>query len=163
MVPSISQRDIIKSFTGLRPVLESGDFYIEISSKQPNFIQVAEIQSPELNAVLAIAEFVKDLLKKDSLVLTEKSSYEPTIPELPGMRSISPVDALIKTNPAYGEIVCRCESVSEAEIVAAVRHGHTYKTMPGVNVKYIVPNYYSPAGDNKFYLRTMIVKKVQNL
>ncbi len=132
MVPSISQRDIITSFTGLRPVLESGDFYIDISNKQPHFIQVAGIQSPGLTAVPAIAEFVKDLLKKDGLVLTEKSSYDPTIPELPRMRSLSPeeADVLIQSDPAFGEIVCRCESVSEAEIAAAVRHGHT--TLDGI-------------------------------
>ncbi len=132
MVPSISQRDIITSFTGLRPVLESGDFYIDISAKQPHFIQVAGIQSPGLTAVPAIAEYVKNLLKKDGLVLTEKSSYDPKIDKLPRMRTISPVEAdeLIKSDPAFGEIVCRCESVSEAEIIAAVKNGHT--TLDGI-------------------------------
>jgi len=132
MVPSISQRDIITSFTGLRPVLEGGDFYIDISSKKEHFIQVAGIQSPGLTAVPAIAEYVKDLLKKDGLVLIEKSSYNPTIEELPRMRTLHPeeADLLIKSDPAFGEIVCRCESVSEAEIIAAVRHGHT--TLDGI-------------------------------
>jgi len=132
MVPSISQRDIITSFTGLRPVLEGGDFYIDISEKQAHFIQVAGIQSPGLTAVPAIAEYVKDLLKKDGLVLTEKSSYNPSIDKLPRMRTLPPeeADLLIQSDPAFGEIVCRCESVSEAEIVAAVRHGHT--TLDGI-------------------------------
>jgi len=132
MVPSVSQRDIITSFTGLRPALEGGDFYINISEKQEHFIQVAGIQSPGLTAVPAIAEYVKELLKKDGLVLTEKPSYDPEIDKLPRMRTLHPeeADALIKTNPAFGEIVCRCESVSEAEIVAAVRHGHT--TLDGI-------------------------------
>ncbi|RLD31321.1 MAG: FAD/NAD(P)-binding oxidoreductase [Bacteroidetes bacterium] len=132
MVPSISQRDIITSFTGLRPVLEGGDFYIDISSKKEHFIQVAGIQSPGLTAVPAIAEYVKDLLKKDGLVLIEKSSYDPSIEELPRMRTLHPeeADLLIKSDPAFGEIVCRCESVSEAEIIAAVRHGHT--TLDGI-------------------------------
>ncbi len=132
MVPSISQRDIITSFTGLRPVLKGGDFYIDISSKQPHFIQVAGIQSPGLTAVPAIAEYVKDLLKKDGLILIEKSSYEPSIEKVPRMRTLPPeeADLLIEKDPAYGEIVCRCESVSEAEIIAAVKHGHT--TLDGI-------------------------------
>ncbi len=132
MVPSISQRDIITSFTGLRPVLKGGDFYIDISSKQPHFIQVAGIQSPGLTAVPAIAEYVKDLLKKDGLLLIEKSSYEPSIEKVPRMRTLPPeeADLLIEKDPAYGEIVCRCESVSEAEIIAAVKHGHT--TLDGI-------------------------------
>ncbi|MDA3937962.1 MAG: NAD(P)/FAD-dependent oxidoreductase [Spirochaetia bacterium] len=132
MVPSISQRDIITSFTGLRPVLESGDFYIDISKKQKHFIQVAGIQSPGLTAVPAIAEYVKDLVKKDGLILTEKSSYDPDIEKLPRMRTLNPeeADVLIQDDPSFGEIVCRCESVSEAEIVAAVKHGHT--TLDGI-------------------------------
>ncbi len=132
MVPSISQRDIITSFTGLRPVLKGGDFYIDISSKQLHFIQVAGIQSPGLTAVPAIAEYVKDLLKKDGLILIEKSSYEPSIEKVPRMRTLPPeeADLLIEKDPAYGEIVCRCESVSEAEIIAAVKHGHT--TLDGI-------------------------------
>lgn len=132
MIPSISQRDIITSFTGLRPVMEGGDFYIDISEKQEHFIQVAGIQSPGLTAVPAIAEYVKELLKKDGLVLTEKSSYDPSIEALPRMRTLNPeeADLLIQSNPAFGEIVCRCESVSEAEIVAAVKNGHT--TLDGI-------------------------------
>lgn len=132
MVPSISQRDIITSFTGLRPVMEGGDFYIDISEKQVHFIQVAGIQSPGLTAVPAIAEYVKNLLKKDGLVLTEKSSYDPSIKELPRIRTVPPeeADRLIQSDPAFGEIVCRCESVSEAEIIAAVGHGHS--TLDGI-------------------------------
>jgi glycerol-3-phosphate dehydrogenase len=132
MIPSISQRDIITSFTGLRPVLEGGDFYIDISEKQAHFIQVAGIQSPGLTAVPAIAEYVKDLLKKDGLVLTEKSSYNPSIDKLPRIRTLPPdeADLLIQKDPAFAEIVCRCESVSEAEIVAAVKLGHT--TLDGI-------------------------------
>jgi glycerol-3-phosphate dehydrogenase len=132
MIPSISQRDIITSFTGLRPVLKGGDFYIDISSKKVHFIQVAGIQSPGLTAVPAIAEYVKDLLKKDGLKLTENPDYDPGIEALPRMRTLHPeeADLLIQSDPAFGEIVCRCESVSEAEIVAAVRHGHN--TLDGI-------------------------------
>ena len=132
LIPSLSQREIITSFAGLRPALKGGDFYIGISGQQPGFIQVAGIQSPGLTAVPAIAEYVKDLLKKDGLVLTEKIDYDPSIPDLPRIRysDNNEIDSLIKENPAFGRIVCRCESVSEAEIVAAVRNGHT--TLDGV-------------------------------
>jgi glycerol-3-phosphate dehydrogenase len=131
MIPSISANDVITSFAGLRPILDE-DFYIEMSKKVPNFVQVAGIQSPGLTASPAIGEYVKDLLKGAGLKLTEKQNYDPFIDKIPRIRDLSPfeVDELVKKNPAYGNIVCRCEKVSEAEIVEAIRRGHT--TLDGI-------------------------------
>jgi glycerol-3-phosphate dehydrogenase len=85
-----------------------------------------------LTAAPAIGEYVKDLLKKAGLVLTERPDFDPLVAQVPRIRKLSPyeADSLIEENPAYGEIICRCESVSEAEIVAAIRAGHT--TMDGI-------------------------------
>jgi glycerol-3-phosphate dehydrogenase len=132
LVPAISERDIINSFAGLRPTMESEDFYIDISRRQPHLIQAAGIQSPGLTAAPAIGDYVKDLLKKAGLKLLEKPDYDPFIEKVPRLRNVAPYDAdeLIKENPSYGEIVCRCESVSEAEIVAAIHKGHT--TLDGI-------------------------------
>jgi glycerol-3-phosphate dehydrogenase len=132
LIPKISERDIITAFAGLRPAMEGSDFYIAVSKKQPRLIQVAGIQSPGLTAAPAIGEYVKDLLKSAGLVLTERPDFDPYIDEVPRIRKLSPyeADTLIQENPAYGEIVCRCEAVSEAEIVAAIRRGHT--TMDGI-------------------------------
>jgi glycerol-3-phosphate dehydrogenase len=132
LIPAISERDIITAFAGLRPTLAGGDFYIAVSGTQGRLIQVAGIQSPGLTAAPAIAEYVKDLLKSAGLVLTERPDYDPLIDEVPRIRKLSAreADALIRRRPAYGEIVCRCETVSEAEIVAAIRRGHT--TMDGI-------------------------------
>jgi glycerol-3-phosphate dehydrogenase len=127
LIPKISERDIITAFAGLRPALKGGDFYIAVSGKQPRLVQVAGIQSPGLTAAPAIGEYVKDLLKSAGLILTERSDYDPLIEEVPRIRKLSPyeADTLLQDDPAYGEIVCRCESVSEAEIIAAIRRGHT--------------------------------------
>ena len=140
LVPSVSERDVISSFAGLRPALEGDDFYIEMSKKIPQFVQVAGIQSPGLTASPAIAEYVKDLLKTNGLTLVEKADYNPFIEKVERFRNKSnyEIDKLIEENPAYGEIICRCESVSEAEIVAAIRKGHD--TLDGI----------------KFYTRAMM-------
>ncbi len=132
MVPSISERDIITSFAGLRPALESGDFYIDNSKKAENFIQVAGIQSPGLTASPAIGDYVKDLLKKAGCELVEKRDWDPLIAKVPRMRNLSHYESekIVEDNPKFGNIVCRCEKVSEAEIVEAVRRGHT--TIDGV-------------------------------
>ena len=132
LIPSVSERDIITAFAGLRPTMEGNDFYIAASEKVEHFIQVAGIQSPGLTAAPAIAEYVKDILKRDGLRLEERPDYDPAIERVPRIRDlpVEEVDALIAKNPAYGEIVCRCESVSEAEVVAAIRRGHT--TLDGI-------------------------------
>ena len=132
MVPRISKKDIITSFAGLRPTLPGDDFYIELSEKAPCFVQVAGIQSPGLTASPAIAERVKDLLKTGGLSLREKPDWRPGIPHMERTRDHAPweIDRLVARDPAYAHMVCRCENVSEAEVVEAVRKGHT--TLDGI-------------------------------
>jgi glycerol-3-phosphate dehydrogenase len=122
---------VITSFAGLRPCLNE-DFYIEPSKKVPNLIQVAGIQSPGLTASPAIGEYVKDLLKNFGLVLTEKPGWKAANCPRPRFRELSPfeADALIAEESAWGNMVCRCEEVSEAEIVQAIREGH--HTLDGI-------------------------------
>ncbi|HPX47809.1 MAG TPA: FAD-dependent oxidoreductase, partial [Treponemataceae bacterium] len=131
LIPSVSERDVITSFAGLRPVLEE-DFYIDMSKKVPCFVQVAGIQSPGLTSSPAIAEYVKDLLLKDGLELSENPEFEPYLAPPVHVRNLPPEEraVLVSQNPAYGNIVCRCEEISEAEIVEAIRHGHT--TLDGI-------------------------------
>jgi glycerol-3-phosphate dehydrogenase len=125
MIPSLSHNDVITNFAGLRPCLEE-DFFIAPSEKTPAFVQVAGIQSPGLTASPAIGEYVKDLLKGMGLSLTEKPGWDPFVEDRPKARQLSPfeLDALIARDPAWGNMVCRCENVSEAEIVQAIRLGH---------------------------------------
>jgi len=132
MIPKISTSDVITAFSGMRPALPDGDFYIEASSLVPHFIHVAGIQSPGLTAAPAIGEYVKDLLKEEGLSLRERSDYIPTVEEVPRIRTKSPyaIDELIGENPAYGNIICRCENISEAEIIEAIRRGH--HTLDGI-------------------------------
>jgi glycerol-3-phosphate dehydrogenase len=132
LVPMISQGDVITSFAGLRPVLKEEDFFIDFSSKVSQFIQVAGIQSPGLTASPAVGEYVKDLLRKAGVGLTEKKEFDPYIEHVPRLREAGPWEAesLIHADPRYGSVMCRCEKVSEAEIVAAIRKGHT--TMDGI-------------------------------
>lgn len=131
LVPSVSERDAITSFAGLRPVLGE-DFYIDLSARAPGLVQVAGIQSPGLTSSPAIAEYVKNLLLRDGLELREKPSFDPSLPPPVRVRDLGPEErsALVARNPAYGSVVCRCEEISEAEIVEAIRHGHV--TLDGI-------------------------------
>jgi glycerol-3-phosphate dehydrogenase len=131
MIPSLSQNDVITSFAGLRPYLGE-DFYIEASKKAPAFVQVAGIQSPGLTASPAIGEYVKNILLEMGLVLTEKPNWDPYVEDRPCARELNfnQLDSLIAKDSTWGNIVCRCENVSEAEIIQAIKLGHT--TLDGV-------------------------------
>jgi glycerol-3-phosphate dehydrogenase len=139
MVPAISLRDIITSFAGLRPTLPGDDFLIQLSGSAPHLVQVAGIQSPGLTASPAIAERVKDILAEAGLGLTENPAWQPGLPRVLRTRdhAAAELEALVARDPAFGHMVCRCEGVSEAEVVEAIRKGHT--TLDGIK-------YYTRAG-----------------
>ncbi len=132
MVSGISRRDIITAFSGLRPTLPGNDFMIKFSEITPDLIQVAGIQSPGLTASPAIGEYVKELLKTAGLTMIEKKNISWMNQKIFKVRfaTRAKLKTLIKKNPAYGNIICRCENISEAEIVEAIHKGHT--TLDGV-------------------------------
>ncbi len=123
LLPSIPIRLAITNFAGLRAISNrDGDFIIE-QSKVPNFINVAGICSPGLSSCLAIAEYVVELVRKHtSLTLEEKSNWNPN--RLPQKRleemNEDELSAAIQERPQWGRVICRCETVTEAEIVDAI-------------------------------------------
>ena len=119
-VPSLSRRNIITQFAGLRAHPTGGDFVIG-ESEINGFYNVAGIESPGLTAAPAIAVDVAEevanrlnAVKKDNFISTRKG-----IPCFAKM-SDSEREELIKQNPLYGKIVCRCENVTEGEIVDSI-------------------------------------------
>ena len=135
MVPALPAAEPITNFAGLRAIAKPGnDFVLGPAPGVPRFINAAGIQSPGLTAAPAIAEVVRDLLCNADLELVGKSTFNPY--RQPRLRfstlSREEQSALIDDNPAYGQIVCRCETVTEAEIVNAI-HGPIFcTTMDGI-------------------------------
>ncbi len=121
-IPSIPVRDVITSFAGIRAHSTKDDFTIEPSSKNPHFINVAGIESPGLSAAPAIAEYVEEIMLKATGGMTEKVKWNPNRQEPVRFRELSSIERkeLIKQNPLYGQIVCRCETVTEGEIVDSI-------------------------------------------
>lgn len=122
----------ITSFTGLRATGSTGDFII--NNPVHGFINAAGIESPGLSSAPAIAEYICDLLAKDGLVLTEKADFDPIRKPTHAFREMSMEEknAVIRKDPRYGKIVCRCEGITEGEIVAAVRENPPALDMDGV-------------------------------
>lgn len=129
MIPAIRSRDIITSFVGIRPVATGEDFIIG-PTDVPGFINAAGIQSPGLTASPAIAKHVVEVLLKAGLALTAKPEFNPRREAIPRTRTFietgrfDELAALVEKDPLYGHLVCRCEHVTEAEVVEAVRRGH---------------------------------------
>ena len=121
-VPGVDLRQNIRNFAGVRANSDRDDFIIGESAAYPGFIDLAGIKSPGLTAAPAIAEDVVEMLRADGLALREKAEVLDTrrrvrFKEL----SMEEKNAVIALEPAYGRVVCRCETVTEGEIVAALR------------------------------------------
>ena len=136
-MPSLSQRDIITYFTGVRAPTFEEDFVIEKGRKTKNLIHCAGIQSPGLTTAPAVALDVEkmavELLSKN-MTITKNENYNPVRKGVPVLNEMSDEerDALIKKNPDYGVIVCRCEEISKGEIIDALNSPVCVPTLDGI-------------------------------
>lgn len=130
-VDNINLRGAITSFCGLRSVGSTGDFII--NSPISGFINVAGIESPGLSAAPAIGVYVKDLVKKQ-LKLVEKDNYIKTRKSMTYFQdaSIEEKNEIIKKDSSFGRIICRCETVTEGEILEALRTNPKPNDLDGI-------------------------------
>lgn len=126
-------RQVITSFAGLRAHEKGRDFVIGEAEDAPGFINAAGIDSPGLTSAPAIGVMVSDMAA-NILKAEKKADF---IAERKGIRFIRDMEteeanALIAENPAYGRVVCRCETITEGEILEAIRRPLGAKTLDGV-------------------------------
>jgi len=121
LVPGLDTRQIIRSFTGLRAGGNTGDFLIEIPAERPGLLVLAGIESPGLTASPAIAVHVVEMLREAGLEMIERPEFNPLRKGIPRFSHLSSAEqeALIAQDPRYGRVICRCETVTEGEVVAA--------------------------------------------
>ena len=131
-VDGIPYNKTITSFCGLRATGSTGDFII--NSPKTGFVNVAGIESPGLSAAPAIGLMVKDILAEQGLDLKEKASYNPVRKAMHGFReaSMEEKNEIIKKDKAFGRIICRCEGVTEGEILEAIRTNPRPTDLDGV-------------------------------
>ena len=132
-VPCLTTREVITSFAGLRAHCDKDDFIIEPSKKNERFFNVAGIESPGLSAAPAIAQYVASELAK-ALGAEEKADFKPEREASVRFRHMSNEErkALIAKNPSYGRIICRCETITEGEILDAIRAPAGARDVDGV-------------------------------
>lgn len=134
-IPSISMRNTITSFGGLRAHDESRDFVIAPSNTNKKFINVGGIESPGLASSPATAEYVAKVFEDVyEGTLEKKDDYNEGRPAPVKFREMSHDEqkALIEKNKAYGRIICRCETVTEGEIIDAIHSPTGARDMDGV-------------------------------
>ena len=112
---------ILNTFSGIRPKTKEGDFIIEEVEDAKNFINVIGIDSPGLTAAPAIGVYVVNMIK-ERLDLVEKKIFKKSREKIVRFAELSleEKNKLIKEKPAYGHMVCKCEFVTEGEIVEAI-------------------------------------------
>lgn len=134
-VPKVDFRDVITSFSGLRASCdETDDFVIEQSEKSKRAVHAVGIDSPGLSASPAIAVYIVELLKKAGVKLERNEKFNPNRVSCSHFRHLSNEEKneWIKKEPAYGRIICRCENVTEGEILAALRQNPKATTLDAV-------------------------------
>jgi len=138
LIPSIADKKsmIITSFCGLRPEPDSKDFVVGSSQIIKGFINAAGMRSPGLTAAPSVALRVVDLLMESGMELRRKVTFDsrrkPIDKPMKGS-NLTVAQSLIKQDPNYGHVVCRCEHVTKGEILEAIRRGAT--TLDGVKFR----------------------------
>jgi glycerol-3-phosphate dehydrogenase len=144
LIPKLNIRYVISLFAGLRaegnarsknPNIDySHDYVIEIPTDVQGLVNLGGIESPGLASSPAIVQRVVELLKDSGEDLEEKLHWNPIRPARPRFRDLSREEQkiLIQNDPRYGRIVCRCENVTEGEIIAEIHSPITVRTYDAV-------------------------------
>lgn len=127
-------QNVITSFTGLRAKTKTQDFIIEESHESQGFFNVAAIDSPGLTSAPAIAEYVVELVKGRVDNMELKQDFNPyRRPNIHFMELSDTEKAkLIEKDPRFGRIICRCENITEGEIVDIIKRKAGATTVDGV-------------------------------
>ncbi len=132
-VKDLPMRQVITSFSGLRAHEDAHEFIIGEAEDAKQFIDVAGIESPGLSSAPAIGVMVADMLR-DKMGLEKKADFVAERKGIlnPAELTLEQRNELIKKNPAYGTVICRCESVTEGEIIDAIHRPIGAKSLDGV-------------------------------
>lgn len=137
LMPRLSEKDIITYFTGVRACTFEEDFILERGRRTSNIVHCAGIQSPGITAAPAFAPDIADIARE---ILSEEKPVEsnpdfnPKRKGIPAVRKLprNEREALIRKNPDYGVIICRCEEISKGEITDALDSPIKVPTLDGI-------------------------------
>lgn len=131
-IEKFSMRDVITSFAGLRATVHGGDFII--NSPADHAVNAAGIDSPGLSSSPAIAVMIASMLEEMGITLNKKKDFNPvrSVHKRFAEMTNAEKNEAIKKNPLYGRVICRCETVTEGEIVDAIKRPVGARTVDGI-------------------------------
>ena len=122
LIPNVNLRDTITQYSGLRPNRNPEGLHIDVYEDLKGYVNLSGVRSTGLTNSLGIGSYVAQLLKENGLELEWKEDFISTRKGIVRFHTLSRTeqDECIKENPLYGNIVCRCETITEGEIVDAI-------------------------------------------
>lgn len=134
MIPDVNLRDTITQYSGLRPNRNPEGIHVDIYDDLKGYINLSGVRSTGLTLSIAMGIYVVDLLKKIGCNLLWKENFLAVRKGIPCFHEMSQKEKekMIEENPLYGTIVCRCETITEGEIVNAIHRPLGAKTMDAV-------------------------------
>ncbi len=132
-IKNVPYGEVIRSYSGLRAAGNDGDFYIKPSCNYPSFIYAACIDSPGLASAPAISEYIiKNYIGKLTELTVKKQLKQRQKPLVMAKLDDEKKNEIIKKDPRFGKIVCKCENISYGEIVEAIHAVCGAKTIKGI-------------------------------
>lgn len=120
-VPGINFRESIRNFAGVRAETDSDDFIIGESEQVKGFINLAGMRSPGLSSAAAVGVYCRELLEGLGLAAVRKAAFDDSRKRIRfNELSADEKAEIIKKDPRYGRVICRCETITEGEIVEAI-------------------------------------------
>ena len=142
LYPHLCASTVIRSFTGIRPKLTGktqggyADFVMEIRKDAPHFVNLVGMESPGLTACVPIAKEVVSMLR-DYVSLEPNPDFDPERVRARRFREVSygEQQQYVRQNPDYGDVICRCEQITKAEILEAIHNPLGVHTVTGIKVR----------------------------
>jgi len=131
LVPALDPRQAISQYAGLRPVRDPDGYHIRAFDHLPGYLEISGIRSTGVSASLALARYATHRLTEMGLNLPPRSAFIDKREGIPCFREASAEarQALMDKDPKYGNVICRCETVTESEIVQAIHR------QPGARIR----------------------------
>lgn len=130
---NVPYQEVIHTYSGLRPTGNDNDFFCEYSKASKQIIHCACIDSPGLASAPAIGEYVVNEFVLPAMELKRKAKYQHRmVQERMQDKSLTEKQELIKHNKAFGHIICRCEEISEQEVVDCIHRPCGARSIKGV-------------------------------
>ena len=134
MIPNVNIRDTITQYSGLRPNRNPEGLHVDVYDDLAGYVNLSGVRSTGLTLSVAMGKYVVEKLKEIGMDVTLKDDFKATRKAIPIFHEMTreEQEEIIKEDPLYGTIVCRCETITEGEIMRAIHRPLGARTVDAV-------------------------------